>query len=385
MKILTWDCETSTFQKGNPYSRCNKLCYAGFLDSKGDYYQFDIEYSEAPYGNALKLIQELIDDHDVLVGFNAKFDVAWLRRYGISFDTTKIFDCQVAEFVLSNQQQSYPSLDATAISYGLEGKLDVVKTEYWDNGIDTPDIPEEILCEYLEQDVRQTYAVYLKQQERLADNPAMHKLIRLQCQDLLVLQEIEQNGLLYDSAGSIAEGDTLKPELDNIANTLIGISGYPDFNIGSGEHLSALLYGGSIKYKAKGQYEFHHKDGRVSIKEKYMDFFHTLPQLVKPLRGSELKKEGYFATDASTLRSLKGGAKVRSIITSVLRAAELEKLIGTYLHGLPAKIKEMDWDDNMIHGQLNQCVARTGRLSSSNPNLQNFSKDLNHLFTTRYV
>ena len=385
MKVAVFDGETTITNKGAPYSRCNKLCYFGVYTNWDDsYYDFDIEYSDSPYGQHLTKIQQLLDEADVVVAFNAKFDIAWLRRYGVRINR-RVFDCQLAEFVLSHQSKSYPSLQDTAVGYGLEGKLDVVATEYWANKIDTPDVPEEVLREYLKQDVIQTWLVYQKQLEALADKPMMHKLIRIQCQDLLILQEIEQNGLLYDVQTSIQEGDILKEELDAINLELSNLSGFPLFNPGSGEHLSALLYGGKIKYKAKGTYDFHHKDGRVSVKEKYMEFFHELPQLIKPLKGSELKKEGYYATDNSTLRSLKCNAKGRSIITLVLRAAELDKLVGTYLHGLPEKIKEMDWEEGYIHGQLNQCVARTGRLSSSNPNLQNFSKELNHLFKTRYV
>ena len=44
----------------------------------------------------------------------------------------------------------------------------------------------------------------------------------------------------------------------------------------------------------------------------------------------------------------------------------------------------MNWKHGIIYGQLNQCVARTGRLSSSKPNLQNFDGEIKGLFTTRY-
>jgi len=47
-------------------------------------------------------------------------------------------------------------------------------------------------------------------------------------------------------------------------------------------------------------------------------------------------------------------------------------------------IEEQNWKRNMIYGQLNQCVARTGRLSSSKPNLQNFDGEIKTLFYSRY-
>ena len=45
----------------------------------------------------------------------------------------------------------------------------------------------------------------------------------------------------------------------------------------------------------------------------------------------------------------------------------------------------MNWETNVLHGQLNQCVARTGRLSSSKPNLQNFDGEIKQLFGSRYA
>ena len=56
----------------------------------------------------------------------------------------------------------------------------------------------------------------------------------------------------------------------------------------------------------------------------------------------------------------------------------------TYYQGLPKLITEMNWEYGKIHGQLNQCVARTGRLSSSKPNLQNFDSEIKNLFGSRY-
>jgi len=48
-------------------------------------------------------------------------------------------------------------------------------------------------------------------------------------------------------------------------------------------------------------------------------------------------------------------------------------------------IKEFNWTPGMIYGTFNQCVARTGRLSSKSPNLQNLSEDTQVIFTTRYL
>ena len=107
-------------------------------------------------------------------------------------------------------------------------------------------------------------------------------------------------------------------------------------------------------------------------------------RLVNPLKGSELEKEGFFSTDEQTLKSLKGSKKAKDIIELLLQRAILEKRLTAYYKGLVDLRKDMNWNEGQLHGQLNQCVARTGRLSSSKPNLQNFDGEIKTLFRSRY-
>jgi DNA polymerase-1 len=65
-----------------------------------------------------------------------------------------------------------------------------------------------------------------------------------------------------------------------------------------------------------------------------------------------------------------------------LELSKLEKRNGTYYKGLVKLREEMHWPENKLHGQFNQCVAATGRLSSSKPNLQNFDSSLQDIFIT---
>lgn len=157
MNILTLDTETTIYKKGNPFSRRNKLCYVGLkwlgeptkiVKDQGGYYQ----------------IPEAINKADIIVGFNLKFDIHWLMNIGVSFDNVKqLWDCQIAEFLLESQQNPYNSLNDALEKYGLPRKLDVVKSDYWDKGIDTPDIPENIMREYLSYDCEGTESVFIEQ------------------------------------------------------------------------------------------------------------------------------------------------------------------------------------------------------------------------------
>ncbi len=386
---LVIDCETTTYEKGNPYSRRNKLCLVGVKDPTGKEYIYDIEYTDHGYVDELQKLQELINHTNLIIGFNLKFDLAWLRRYGIKYDHCKVFDCQLAHFILSGQKDSYPSLNGVAESHELEQKLDEVKECYWNKGIDTPQIPLSILTEYLSKDLQITQQVYLKQLEYSSScTHQMKKLISLSNQDLLVLLEMEWNGLKINFQQMEQESVKTTTAIENLRKEIDGYFGdVPAYcrNYSSGDCLSALLYGGLVKEYTRvvlGQYKTGEKIGQDRYR--IITTEHMLPRRFEPPKGSELKKDGYFATSEETLRSIKADKAGRVLLNQLLDMSKLEKLNSTYYKGLADLAVEKDWEEGEIHGQFNQVVARTGRLSSSNPNLQNMPPEMDALIITRY-
>jgi DNA polymerase-1 len=320
-----------------------------------------------------------------LVGFNLKYDLHWLRRYSIDYSHPIPWDCQIAQFIIECQTNPYPSLEQACEFWGLGKKLDVVRTEYWEKGIDTPDIPWNILSEYAAKDVELTRELYYAQKGYLADKPKMEKLIELDCLDMLVLQEMEWNGLLYDVDKSLEKADELKVRMQVLESELSNLVASNHINWNSGDQVSAVLYGGSVTYRAKEKVPFTYKDGRTAEKEKWVDHTIIFPRLVEPLPKSDLKKDGLFQTGSPILKQLKAKGQAKEIITMLIELADLEKQVSTYLEGLPKLINEMGWSDNIIHGNLNQCVAVTGRLSSSRPNMQNNPASIDKLFKSRHV
>jgi len=384
LRSLILDVETTISNKGNPFDETNKLCYVGLLGSTPR--TISIEYGDEPYRHKLDEIQKDIDESEILVGFNIKFDLHWLRKYGINFVGKRIWDCQLVHFILTGQQYPYPSLNSVSAYYDLGSKLDVVATEYWGNKIDTPNIPQDILEEYLVGDLQLTQKVYEKQMEEFASSAkTMQRLISLHNQDLLILQEMEYNGLLFDEKQSNVLAEELQEQIKKIDDILFEYHSLVDFNPNSTEHLSAFLYGGIIKVKRRetiGLFKTGTRKGQA--KERWVLHEITFDRLVNPLKGSELEKEGFFSTDEQTLKSLKGNKKAKEVIELLLHRAVLEKRLSTYYKGLVDLRKEMNWHEGRLHGQLNQCVARTGRLSSSKPNLQNFDGEIKTLFRSRY-
>ena len=378
---LVLDVETTTSNKGNPFDQTNKLCYVGLKDN----IIFDIEHTDTPYKEKLDEIKKEIDKIETLVGFNIKFDLHWLKRYGINFSNKRVWDCQLVHFILSGQKDTYPSLNKVAKYYNLDSKINTVAEEYWKNDIDTTEIPEDILQEYLQKDLELTEQIYQKQLTEVTKKEHLTKLISLHNQDLLVLQEMEFNGLLFDEKRSEVLADELDEKIGKMDRQLEQQHNISYFNPSSNDHVSAFLYGGTIKYRYKERAGVY-KTGTRKNEPKYrwIEKEKILSRQITPLKGSELKKEGYYSTDEKTLRSLKGSRKALDIVNIILKRSGLIKKVSTYYRGLVSLIKDSNWKSGTIHGQLNQCVARTGRLSSSKPNLQNFDGDIKGLFKSRY-
>ena len=389
-KIL--DVETTIYQKGHPFSDCNKLCLVGIRT--GDTNRiYDVEYTNHPYAAVLRDIYDELVTCTELVVFNAKNELNWLARYGIQVpDSCHIFDAQLAEFLLSNQQQRYPALDNVSTRCGGPGKIDVVKQDYWNQGIDTPDIPADVLFRYLERDLIETDRVARYQENELVIQGKI-ALFRLQCQDVRVLAQMEQNGIKFDLERMEREGDLLQDTIENLEQQLGDYTNDFSFNWDSGDHLSALLYGGIAKAKIKKPYLHTYKSGPkrgyTETRYHHEEVVQTYERLVQPLPRSELKKStesaGYWSTDEGTLRQLKCPNKtIKQLINLLLERSDVHKLLSTYYRGIPDLYDKMDWQDGLCHGQLNQCVVVTGRLSASKPNQQNLDPRAQSCIVSRF-
>lgn len=392
MNILILDVETTISNSGHFADKTNKLVMVGLKLLNKPSVVFDV-LSE----NYKPNIQSWIDEADILVGFNIKFDLHWLKNYGVEFSNKSIWDCQLAEFLFESQQNKYPSLDNTLKKYGYESKLDIVKSEYWNKGIDTDKIPRDILTKYLMRDLEATGQVFNVQKELFKDeHKNKYKLFQLQCEDLKVLQEIEYNGLFFNSEAARKEATTLDEKMEGIKGCIIETADIPacvSFNLNSNDHLSAILYGGSIFWYVKipdGVYKSGEKVGHIKYKNKEMS--KTFSRLVEPLDRTETKKSknqngepSSWSVAEDVLKQLKAKGKAKIIIDNLLEYGKIEKLKNTYLEGFSNLIEKMNWPKNMIHSNLNQCSVVTGRLSSTKPNVQNLDKKTKKFLESRYL
>lgn len=374
MRTLTIDVESTTKNKGNPFNPSNLLCAISWRCDGSSYCQ-------PPTEATLSCVQEQIDRADLIIGFNFKFDYHWLRRVGLNLKGKQIWDVQIAEYVLRYQRESYLSLEDVCESYGIEGKLDVV-SQYWDAGIDTTEIPWDVLRDYAKQDVKATEDCFNVQYARAT--PAQRRLIQYMGLDLAILEEMEWNGLKYNEQLCKERAQECEAKIAEIHKLLMAVYSDVPINFGSTQQLSAFLYGGTITQVVK-EHDGFFKTGKKAGEPKYRNVVleHVLPRLVEPLPKSEMAKEGIYSTSEDTLLKLKGKA-AKKFVSPLLELAKQEKLLQTYYKGIPAINEQYNWPHQTIHGTLNQTVTRTGRISATKPNQQNFAGDCQDIFVTRY-
>lgn len=408
MILISLDSENTGAQrnKANPFDKRNKCCIFSLVIYDTETKQFerktyDFEYSSnSPYLVYVQEIQEWINKATWIAMCNAKYDMHWGKRYGLDFSDKPIWDVQLFYFILGSQQQPFPSLNDCALHYGFPTKLDVVKTEYWEQGLDTDQVPLDILTEYCEWDTELTLRCMLEQFKDYSRKMTKQQqaLVKIGMKDIHNLAEMEWNGFFYDHNLSKKLSEEVEGKLAEIyleLRSLFGIDNFPadvqqSINFNSNDHLSALLYGGIIKYVTKEDYLFEYKPdakGRAKppvwkVRKVPMQF--ECPRIFDPVPKSELAKEGYYSTNEDTLRKIKTNKGNKKVLELLLESAKLEKLNGTYYKGFPKLMEEMGWGE-VVHGGFNQCVTTTGRLSSTRPNLQNVPPVHKVCFKSRFT
>jgi DNA polymerase I-like protein with 3'-5' exonuclease and polymerase domains len=331
---------------------------------------------EAPDVYAIEQIQAYFDDADILIAHNAKYDVKILTFMGVDFNDTPLHCTQVADYIIEGQDKRMKwGLNAVAERYGLGTKHDEVK-EMWDSGIDTYDIPSNILGPYCLQDCRLTLDIYNKQLPRIV-NRGLEKLIALQNEFTYSLMEMEINGFEFDQDVAAALVAEFAAEQKFHTKRLIEIAGF-EFNPGSHQSLSAALYGGILKIPG------HEWVIKTYTSVPYSDYIcrKTTKEVkvngvgFKPPKGSKPGADGYYKTDKDTIEKLPARTKVLREFKKVLVAyRKAAKVVSTIQGkkgntGLLSKIQS----DGRIHVKLNQTIAATGRLTSSDPNGQNLPR-----------
>lgn len=392
MKV-TFDVETTIQNKGHPFDPRNFLVSYAYKVAGG--------ISTFRYFHDPDFITDLrnhVEHATELVGFNIKFDLHWCQRVGIRIPIDcRIWDCSLAEFIISGQTARFISLNESLTSYGEARKPDLV-AEYWAQNISTEHIPLPILEEYNLYDVDGTSTLQEHQQQLMS--PEQINLCYLMGEDLKTLQHAEYAGIKWDEEKAREAVSSLTTRITSLETELQSylptLRAEIKFNWDSGDQLSAFLYGGEITYdwavSEDTTYKSGERKGQAYVKNTWHSTQCSFPRRFKPLEGTEIKKTlenapnepHFYQTDDPTLKQLQTKTREQREVLGLLHErAALTKVL-EMIESIQKKSSEMNWEDNMIHGQFNQNVVVTGRLSSSGPNLQNTPLEIDELLVSRY-
>ena len=277
---------------------------------------------------ALEALRPILESADYPKAFqNTKFDRLVLRCQGINIAGV-IFDSMLASYVL-NPDSSHGLSELSQKYLKLTAKSYV---ELVPKGQTIADVSISEVADYCGMDAYTTFGLVAKLREELNNFPRLSKLL-LEVEQPLeeVLAEMEFQGIRIDSAYLNELSQQLEIDLKKLEEQVQEIAG-EQFNLGSPKQLSQILF------------------DKLGLNKKY----------------SRKIKTGY-STDAATLEKLQEDDET-GIIEGIIEYRTLSKLKSTYVDALPALVRE---DTKRVHTDFNQTATSTGRLSSSNPNLQN--------------
>ena len=263
------------------------------------------------------------------VGQNIKYDMLVLGNYGVEV-CGPLFDTMVAHYVL--QPELRHNMDYLAEIYlryrtihideliGARGK----------NQKSMRDLPPEDVYRYACEDADVTLKLKNVLEKELKKQSAEHLFYEIEMPLVPVLVNIESNGVRIDTEALKQSSEHFTLRLQEIEKEIYALANGETFNIASPKQVGEVLF------------------DKLKIVEK-----------------AKKTKTGQYVTSEEVLESLRNK---HAIIGKILEYRGLKKLLSTYIDALPQLINPRT---GRIHTSFNQAVTATGRLSSSNPNLQN--------------
>ena len=268
------------------------------------------------------------NEKTVKVGQNIKYDLLVLENYGVTLKG-KMFDTMIAHYVL--QPELRHGMDYLAEIYL---KYDTIKIEELigpkgKNQKNMRDLPPNEVYKYACEDADVTLKLKNVLEGELAENGVKDLFEEIEMPLVPVLAYMERNGVRIDTEALKETSRHFTARMNQIEEEVHQLAG-TNFNIASPKQVGEILF------------------DKLKIVEK-----------------AKKTKSGQYVTSEEVLESLKGK---HEIVGKILEHRGLKKLLGTYIDALPQLINPKT---GRIHTSFNQTVTATGRLSSSNPNLQN--------------
>ena len=263
------------------------------------------------------------------IGQNIKFDILVLRKYGVRVQG-HLFDTMIAHYLIN--PELHHGMDYLAETY-LKYKTVPIESLIGAKGknqLSMRDMPVDKVAEYAAEDADITLRLRNFFEPKLKDFAVESLFYDIEMPLIYVLAEIEYTGVKLDTKALSEFSVVLTEKLQILEKEIYGMAG-SEFNINSTKQVGEILF------------------ERLKITEDKV----------------KKTKTGGFSTSEDTLEKLRNK---HPIIGKLLDYRGIKKLLSTYVDALPELINP---ETGKIHTSFNQTVTSTGRLSSTNPNLQN--------------
>ena len=252
-----------------------------------------------------------------------------LRRYDIELKG-KLFDTMIAHYLL--QPELHHNMDymaETLLGYQTI-RIEELIGPRGKKQLSMRDVSPEIVCDYAAEDADVTLRLKNVLEKRLSEQDGLNSLFYdIEMPLVSVLAEMEYNGVCINTDSLAETSRDLTQRMNALEAKIYELAG-EQFNISSPKQVGDILF------------------GKMQIVEK-----------------AKKTKTGQYVTSEEVLQQLR---HKHEIVDAILSYRGLKKLLGTYIDALPKLINK---ETGHIHTSFNQTVTATGRLSSSDPNLQN--------------
>ena len=277
----------------------------------------------------VNIFKPLYENPEILkIGQNIKYDLEVLANYGVELKG-ELWDTMIAHYLI--QPELHHNMDYMAEVY-LNYQtihIDELIGPRGKNQKSMRDLSPAQVYEYAAEDADITLRLKNVLEPKLKEAGVEHLFYEIEMPLVRVLAEMEMNGVLIDIDSLKETSELFTKRLADLEHRIYELAG-EEFNIASPKQVGDILF------------------GKLQIIEK-----------------PKKTKTGQYVTNEETLQSLR--AK-HEIVEKILEHRGLKKLVGTYVDALPKLINPRT---GHIHTSFNQTITATGRLSSSDPNLQN--------------
>ncbi len=321
-KVFCFDTETTGFDLFN-----DKLVGISFcVEAHSAYY---VPCNDQNRADVIARVRPLFEDETIAkVGQNIKFDLMVLHELGVEVHGFK-YDTMIIHYLLDPEgRHGMDQLARTYLDYSPIPIEELIGRGARQITMDR--VPVERVAEYAAEDADVTWQLWEKLWPMLQEAGLVDLYTRIEEPLIEVLAEIELTGVKIDTRALAAYGRELTLELAQIEQQVREACGEPTLNVNSARQLGEAL-------------------------------FEKLKIDPKPKR----TKTKQYKTDEEYLRSLEHR---HPVVGMILEYRGLKKLLSTYIEALPQLVNPKT---GRIHTSFNQAVTATGRLSSTNPNLQN--------------